>query len=454
MDKRTENALTIAAMLGLEPDEALVLLRKSIEVVNPKNSRSAGLPERTFALLSRTFDDVRFVESPTGCADLVVCWGTSAGSATALVVTSNGLELRIGPNLAGDFTASAFSVGQQTIGASFVAGAAIRKLLPDISDNLEWPMAVALGPFAMPPAEGANLIDIGHTYLIGAGAVGNGFVWSLEHDRLTGDLTIMDKDVVKEGNLQRNILNSEGDLNEFKVKPLARYLQTSQPHLRVHPKPERTETAFKASSNALRIERLISAVDSPRARRALQTWLPREIFDASTSGIQEVIFHHNAHPLDYACLECVYPFSKDERAHERHVAEALGVPIEALSEGIISDRRSELIAGRYPDYPRDQIVGEAYDSLFKTLCGAGKLPVSEGQRVLAPLAFVSVLAGAVLAVQFQRRLSIDAAPNFNFWRLSPWWPPRVSLQRQLPKNQACRFCSDPINANAMKEFWG
>lgn len=454
MDKRAENALTIAATLGLEPDEALALLRKSIEVLNPKNSRAGIVPERTFALLSRTFDDVRFLEAPTGCANLVICWGASASNVAALVVTSKGLELQIGPSLNGEINASAFGVGQQTIGACFVAGAAIRMLLPAISDNVEWPMTIDLEPFAVPSLDGVNSTDIGHTYLIGAGAIGNGFVWSLEHDRLTGDLTILDKDVIKEGNLQRNILNSEGDLNEFKVDVLARYLKTSQPYLRVDPKPERTETAFKASGNALRIPRLISAVDSPRARRALQAWLPREVFDASTSGIQEVIFHHNAHPLNYACLECVYPFGKDERAHERHVAEALGVPIDALAEGIISDQRAEMITAKYPDYHMDHIVGEAYDSLFKKLCGAGQLPVSEGERVLAPLAFISVLAGAILAVELQRRLSSDTAPNFNFWRLSPWRPPRVTLQRRLSKNEVCRFCSDPINANAMKDLWG
>lgn len=454
MEKRTENALTIAATLGLEPDEALALLSKCIEVINPKNSRAGIVPERTFALLSRTFDDVRFLEAPTGRAELVVCWGVSVTNATSLVVTSKRLELQIGPSLNSDINASTFGVGQQTIGACFVAGAAIRKLLPDISDNVEWPMTINLGPFAVPSSDGVNSIDIGHTYLIGAGAIGNGFVWSLEHDFLTGDLTILDKDRVKEGNLQRNILNSEGDLNEFKVDILARYLKTSQPRLTVDPKHERTETAFQASGNALRIPRLISAVDSPRVRRALQAWLPHEVFDASTSGIQEVIFHHNVHPLNYACLECVYPFSKDERAHERHVAEALGVPIEALAEGIISDQRAELITAKYPDYPRDHIVGEAYDSLFKSLCGAGQLPVSEGKRVLAPLAFVSVLAGAILAGELQRRLSFDTAPNFNFWRLSPWRAPRVSLQRRLPKNETCRFCSDPINVNAMKDLWG
>lgn len=454
MDKRAENALTIAAKLGLASNEALVLLRKSIEVLNPKGSRAGIIPERTFALLSRTFDDVRFLEAPTGRAELVVCWGVSVTNATALVVTSKGLQLQLGPDLSGDINASAFGVGHQTIAACFVAGAAIRMLLPDISDNIEWPISIDLEPFALPSSDGMNPIDIGHTYLVGAGAIGNGFVWSLEHDRITGDLTILDKDVVKEGNLQRNILNSEDDLEKFKVDVLAQYLGTSQPRLRVDPKPERTETAFKASGSALRIPRVISAVDSPRARRALQAWLPREVFDASTSGIQEVIFHHNIHPLDYACLECVYPFSKDERAHERHVAGALGVPMKALAEGTISDQRAELIAVKYPDYPRDQIVGEAYDSLFKKLCGAGKLSVSEGQRVLAPLAFVSVLAGAVLAVEFQRRLSNNPSPSFNFWRLSPWQPPCVSLQRRLPKNEACRFCSDPINANAMKDLWG
>lgn len=39
------------------------------------------------------------------------------------------------------------------------------------------------------------------------------------------------------------------------------------------------------------LKRLIVGVDSPRARRNLQTEVPGEVYDASTTGISEVVVH-------------------------------------------------------------------------------------------------------------------------------------------------------------------
>lgn len=453
MDKRTENALTIAAKLGIEADEALRMLHKSIEVLELDDKHGAEVPARTCALLARTFDDVRLVNRASGSADLVISWGAPIDKmATNLVVTLMGATLSIAPNQRGDFSAQSIGLGQQTIAACYIAGAAISLLLPGINENTHWPLTVNLSPFAVRVDQRQGPISIDKTYIVGAGAIGNGFVWSLEKDNLAGELILLDKDRVSDGNLQRNIISGNGDIGEYKVDVLAKYLAGSQPRLKVVPKPERTETAFKDPD--LRLRRLISAVDSPRARRRLQGWCPREVFDASTSGIQEVIFHHNCFPLELACLECVYPFTRDEHTHEKHVADALGVPLGALSEGIVCEQHADQIIKKYPDLQREQIVGEAYDSLFKRLCGAGKLPMADGQRVLAPLAFVSVFAGAVLAVEFQRHLATNEESYFNFWRLSPWLPPRISLRRRLPKNSECSFCNDPLQMGFMQKFWG
>jgi len=428
------------------------MLRKSIEVLELDAARGAEIPVRAHALLARTFDDVRLVSKPSGSADLVISWGAPVeGKASNLVITSTGAVVQISPNQRGEFSAEALGLGQQTVAACYIAGAAISLLVPGVNEASEWPLAIDLSPFAIRIDPERDPVNIGVTYLVGAGAIGNGFVWSLENDNLTGELILLDKDKVSDGNLQRNILNDHSNVGEYKVEVLAKYLAQTQPRLKTDPRRERTETAFKGAG--LRIRRLISAVDSPRARRHLQEACPREVFDASTSGIQEVIFHHNSYPLEFACLVCVYPFTRDEQAHEKHVADVLGVPLEALAEGTVSEQRAELIIKKYPDLTLEQVVGEAYDSLFKRLCGAGKVPVAKGQRVLAPLAFVSVLAGVMLAVEFQRRLAGNGQTYFNFWRLSPWSPPRTSLRRQLPKNIDCTFCSDQFFRDFMRKAW-
>lgn len=450
MDSKTENAMTIAAKLGVGTDDALHMLQRTIHIHSPADKSAGQVPQRTSALLARTFDRVKLVDAPSADADLTVYWG-EAGREPGLVACRVDADLLLGRQTTGQFHVADLGVGQQTIAACYIAGAVTRMLIPDIADDQSEPMRIPLHQFAV--CVGTGEIDIGDTYLVGAGAIGNGFVWALEPNVLTGKLTILDKDRVKDGNLQRNILNDSRDLGRHKVSALARYLAKSQPALNVDPQPSRTETVFKELGDALRIERLISAVDSPRARRTLQGWLPREVFDASTSGIQEVVFHHNRHPLHYACLECVYPFTPDEQAHEKHVADSLGVTIGALAEGLISEQQADIIIAKYPDIPRSQVVGEAYDSLFKRLCGAERLRVASGSRVLAPLAFVSVLAGTLLAVEFQNRLCSANQPGFNYWRLSPWSPPISRLRRLLPQNRDCRFCSCPLNTEMMRKLW-
>ena len=65
-------------------------------------------------------------------------------------------------------------------------------------------------------------------------------------------------------------------------------------------------------------------MDSRRARRSLQMELPPSVFDASTTGVSEVVLHFNRQPSELACLSCIYPENERERAHEENVAEALG----------------------------------------------------------------------------------------------------------------------------------
>jgi hypothetical protein len=55
------------------------------------------------------------------------------------------------------------------------------------------------------------------------------------------------------------------------------------------------------------------------------------------------------------------------------------------------------------------------------LCGQQLLESQEGHQVLAPFAFVSVLAGAVLAARFVAVLAGVIEEKYsNYWRINPW----------------------------------
>src|SRR5262249_27665946 len=144
-------------------------------------------------------------------------------------------------------------------------------------------------------------------------------------------------------------------------------------------------------------ETLIVAVDSRRARRGLQNEMPRAVFDASTTGITEVVLHVNRIPSAHACMSCIYHEAPDDAAHEAHIADSLGVDVAAVRTSFVSPEAALAIATKYPQLHAKDLVGLAYDSVFKELCGKGQLKTATADRVLAPFAFVSVLAGVMLA---------------------------------------------------------
>jgi hypothetical protein len=108
------------------------------------------------------------------------------------------------------------------------------------------------------------------------------------------------------------------------------------------------------------------------------------------------------------------------------------VTIEDVREGVISPTAATIILARYPDHglTAAALEGEAYESLFKALCAKAALRTEGGRQVFAPFAFVSALAGAVLAIETVRRVAGEA-PSFNLWKVSPWLPFIPKLRRQI-----------------------
>ncbi|MDZ7650297.1 MAG: ThiF family adenylyltransferase [Cytophagales bacterium] len=268
-------------------------------------------------------------------------------------------------------------------------------------------------------------INIGKAYLAGAGAIGNSFLYALSTFHVEGELKVVDPDFVSAGNLNRCLLFEDGDIEKNKTDVL---VQKMQPYLKDLKLIPLTQTLAKIPDNVggAWLDKLIVGVDSRRARRNLQGEIPREVFDSSTTGISEIVIHHHKRPLKGACLGCVYVKEKQEEAHETHIAEALGVSLNKVKQQFIDEEAAELIALKYQINKCD-ILGVPYDTLFKQLCGEGKLMTAQNNQVLAPLAFVSALAGAFLALMLvEKHLKIS---DYNYWRLTPWANLNLRLQQ-------------------------
>jgi len=186
----------------------------------------------------------------------------------------------------------------------------------------------------------------------------------------------------------------------------------------------------------------------------LQEEVPRDVYDASTSGIADVVLHFNSANTSGTCLACVYHEDRREAAHEEHVAAMLGITLEDVRETFLSEAAAARALSKHPDLAGRQLVGLACDTLFKELCATGSLGADSGQQVLAPLAFVSALAGAMLALEFvRRRFRGSPTAPFTDWHLSPWCPPLIEGRRSRPPRDACTFCGRREVTAAVAELW-
>lgn len=289
----------------------------------------------------------------------------------------------------------------------------------------------------------------GNIYLAGAGAIGNSFLYALSNFNVEGTLNICDPDIITGGNLNRCLFFEDSDIGKYKADILLEKAQPLFLNLKLKSFPfELGKVPTKTDGPWL--EKLVVGVDSRRARRNLQTELPHEVFDASTTGISEVVVYHGKAESNKACLGCIYKREKLEESHEKHVAETLGVTLDQIRKQFIDKDSADLIASKYNLKPED-LIGFPYDTVFKQLCGEGKLMSRNSLQVLAPLAFVSALAGGLLALRFiEEHLNLV---DYNYWRISPWTDLNFRLKQQRLKDPDCEICNNQEYQKVVKLVW-
>lgn len=453
---REENARTLAAAIGETEAEADRLLDKPVLITAADGAeRLAGYIR---ALLGRTFTHVLAAPKPgmSPRVEILVGGGAPRTAATAISVGVEGwcIEVRDGRTTAlGGRTRPIVEL----LAACYASAAAVHRAAgPGLPVALQLPIAVDLASL-YGPAIGRleERIDLGSCFLAGAGAIGNAVILGLSVLDVHGEVHVCDPDTASDGNLNRCWWFDQEDLGKSKAERLVSRAQASVPGLRLVPRSKTLRGGLEEAGVAAPAT-LIVAVDSRRARRNLQNEMPQRVFDASTTGITEVVLHFNAASSGMACLSCVYFEAIDETAHERHVAEALGVTVAEVRTNFVSALAARHMANKYPLLDPTSIEGLAYDSLFKELCGKGELRVSATERVLAPFAFVSVMAGVMLALEMVIRgtPTNDSTKYYNYWRLSPWAPPVARARERRQQKAGCEFCSNETLQSVVKQIWG
>ena len=129
----------------------------------------------------------------------------------------------------------------------------------------------------------------------------------------------------------------------------------------------------------------------------------------------------------------------DKLAQSRHVAEGLGLTLDEVQAPFIPVEIAEKLAANFLHLIADELVGRAISSVYRENCAAAVLRTPGGEQFLAPFAFVSILAGSLLAMHLVSRLQGIAAP-YNLWPVSAWAPP-FSHARELRGQRVGCFCT-------------
>jgi len=457
MNAVVENAKTLAAMLGIDEGEAAEKLNATALITFNRSDHTATLlADMVAQLLNRTLRRTGTLMDTAEDPAVEVVIGDSrprsSGSRVFVAVSAEGMSVtfdRREPRVLFPVHRSLLLL------TSCYAAAAVLKA---VTNDTNWG---GYEPVTMTFSEVLNAeqvllserVDLGEAYLAGAGAVGNAFLYTLRYFNVSGRLNVVDPKLVSPGNLNRCMFFDISAIGHPKATYLCRAANPFFKLLELVSQDKRLDQV-EAKSAGPWLRRLIVAVDSRRARRSLQAEIPGEVYDASTTDIREIVLHFNRQPTDGECLCCVYKEERNERAREVHIARMLGVTVEDVQKGLITHDSAAKIHSVYEYLDQSSLVGTAYDTLFKTLCGQGLLQTDEGRQVLAPFAFVSVLAGAYLAIELVLRLQQPRRERlFNYWRASPWSSPVFQLRRYRLAGPGCEFCGSASTRQIVSRLW-
>jgi len=448
--------MTLASAIGVSSTTAAALLDACVVVTSRSDDEIAcKIAADVRVLLERTVTSVKFDNDASASVEIVIgdTKPQTRAQSVAVATFADAIVIRRDAPVSNACVSIPGVLLRLT--ACYVAAAAIHAILgSNAVITMPDPFVLRLADLGVALDRLGRPIQLDSAYLAGAGAIANGLLWAAEGVDLRGSLTIADDDLVGDGNLNRQILFGLADIGLSKAERLAIHAARLVPNLHLRPQTVRLQELDDRTDGPW-LRRLIVAVDSRRARRALQREMPGEVFDASTTDVREVVVHYNRQLTTAACMSCIYMPDEAEYTREQHIAEQLGVAVdEVLTERISVDAAAR-IARRYPQMSAEAINGLAYDTLFKQLCAESVLTTPNGKRVLAPFAFVSCLAGTLLLLEIVRRLAPGSQGySDNYWRVSAWHPPLAARRMLLPREPPCEFCGNALLAHVNAKLWG
>jgi hypothetical protein len=459
-EQELQNAKTLASLLGVAEEEACERLRATVQITwDPADASGRSFGEFLQIMVARTITEVGTPATPFPSAgwELVVNGAAPRSpSAKTIYAHINSAQFAVGLNSHSPATSSGEPVPRiLALLAACYGAAQLCHYALGLEDGRVHPAGVRINFGEWPGVHAgiwAQEVTVGTLSIAGGGAVGNAFLYALQSLPVRGRAFVIDPKPINGGILNRCLWFQSGDEGNPKATVLAQRAGAAMGGMVVKPI---AKTLQEARADIGEFECLVIGVDSRLARRNLQNEVPLEVFDASTTTVEEVVFHHNLQFDGQACMACIYFETHEEQTFAQHVAKMLNVSLEDVQKLYVDEAAAQKICERYPDLRIAVTKGKAYDSLFKQLCATAQLKSAEEKQVFAPFAFVSQLAGTIQAIElFLRRHDPARSASFNHWRASPWRSPVLDLQAVKPRLASCAVCSSEDYQKLASAIWG
>lgn len=306
--------------------------------------------------------------------------------------------------------------------------------------------------------------------LIGGGGVGQAFIYAISKLTFSGEISIIDNDLIDESNLQRYVLSFREHIGMQKTSRLVTYLDNhyKNPHIKYIEYLSRYEEAIHHDKSLFSKREYIITVDNIATRKNLQAALPFLIWNIWThTEERELSYGIGKHAFNspYECLACVYFTSKKTQPNEMEMnAEILNMPVEEIKARIQSGSRiTEEDISKFLRDPAispkmktklKKLKGKPFSAIFHTPeCGVYFIPESEKHEPTTAT-HVPLLAGTYGAIQWiLSKMDID--PNYSFEGVAEFdaffYPNEDCIQKK-EKNPKC-ICSDQDYIDTYNAKW-
>lgn len=252
-------------------------------------------------------------------------------------------------------------------------------------------------------------------HLVGAGAIGNGFLWAISRLDWSGTLLIVDPEAITDSNLQRYVMCIADDRGKQKAQLASTWVAQASDRSIV---PRPTDWgAHIYSQPGHRADLVVSALDTKMARIQVQAALPKRIINGWTQDGEAGVSRHELDG-DKACLACLYLPEAQSTNEDAVIARALSLPEDIdtlknirrrLQQRLPTDAAFLQMVATATGIPADKL--KAFENrplrefYTKAVCGGAVIEFHSAARAVradVPMAFQSALSGILLAAELAR----------------------------------------------------